>query len=103
METRRVSAGRVRWALALALTLVPWTVPDPCRAGDPVVVSGQVTLVTAESVSVAGRSGLLGPQSDVRSDGHPVSRASLREGMAVRMELDEAGNVLEIRTTGVLE
>lgn len=103
MDERRVAAGPVRRALTLAVALASWAIPAPCRAGDPVVVSGQVTMVTADSVSVAGRSGMLGPQSDLRSDGHPVSRASLREGMAVRMELDDAGNILEIRTTGVLE
>lgn len=99
---RRSRAGRGARLLPLffflaAATLATAQFPGLARAEDPTIVTGKVGAISGDAVWVAGRSGLLGPGSDIRSEGHPASRASIRVGMTVQMEVDAAGRILEIR------
>ena len=72
-------------------------------ASETSTVSGPITWISADSVEVAGRRGILAQGSDIRSDQHTVSWSSIRIGMPASMETDSAGRVLELRVTGVVE
>jgi len=70
---------------------------------EPRTISGRITYVSPAAIEVAGVRGLLGPRSSLRSQGRAVTLRSLRRGMEARLELDEAGRVLELQVTGIVE
>lgn len=72
-------------------------------AGDPVIVEGSITWVSDDAVEVNGERGLLEPSSDVRCDGRSISRSSIHVGMPASMEMDPAGQILELRVEGATE
>ena len=88
--------------LAAALAAVV-SGPVKARASETTTVAGAVTWISADAVEVAGQRGMLGEDSDIRSDQHTVSWASIRVGTPATMETDAAGRVLELRVTGVVE
>ena len=71
--------------------------------GDPVTVEGSITWVSDDAVEVNGERGLLEPTSDVRCDGRSISRSSIHVGMPASMEMDPAGQILELRVEGATE
>lgn len=90
--------------LALALGIAALSSGlEPARASDPRTVSGAVEFVSEDAVEVAGQRGVVAESTDVRSDGRSISLASVRRGMAATMELDDAGRILELRVSGVVE
>jgi hypothetical protein len=66
-------------------------------------VVGTVQYATDRAVEVAGQRALIGPFTSVVSDGHPISPASIREGMSADLEVDSVGRALELRVSGVVE
>jgi hypothetical protein len=96
---------RFRTGLAVAaMVILAGFWPSPAGADEDVTtVVGSVTWVSQDAVEVAGQRGILSSATDVRSDHHPVSRASIRVGMPASMEIDSGGRVLELRVTGVVE
>jgi hypothetical protein len=87
-------------ALGAALVL---TAPTTVRGGDVTTVFGSVTFVSKDAIEVDGRRGLITSATSVTSDGHPVSPVSLQVGMPAELEMDPAGNALEVRVKGAVE
>jgi hypothetical protein len=87
-------------ALAAALVMAA---PATVRAGDVTTVVGSVTFVSKDAVEIDGRRGLITSATSVNSDGHPVSPLSIQVGMPAEMEMDPAGNALEVRVKGAVE
>jgi hypothetical protein len=67
------------------------------------VYFGTVGFVDESSVQVGGHRGIMMDGSSVMSDGHVVSLASVRPGMAATLEVDGSGRIIELRVTGVVE
>jgi hypothetical protein len=89
--------------LAAAVAGAVAGVSGAAQAAETSTVNGPITWISADSVEVAGRRGILAQGSDIRSDEHTVSWTSIRLGMPASMETDSAGRVLELRVTGVVE
>jgi hypothetical protein len=89
--------------VAAGLLAVALVVPRSAPAADVTTVSGAVTYVSKEVVEVEGRRGLITNATSIVSDGHTVSLASVQPGMAAELEIDPAGNALEVRVKGAVE
>ncbi|HZR82077.1 MAG TPA: hypothetical protein VFD92_13355 [Candidatus Binatia bacterium] len=89
--------------VAIAVAVAPFLCAPAFAQDDTHQVSGVITWISEDAVEVGGQRGLFEDSSDVRSDGRPVSRASVRAGMPAQMETDAAGRVLELRVNGVVE
>jgi len=72
-------------------------------AADVTEVSGSVGYVSKDVVEVAGRRGLITNATSIVSNGHPISLASVQIGMQAELEIDPAGEALELRVKGAVE
>lgn len=95
----------MRASIFLRTVLLASALADSSFALDeaPRVVAGRVARVDGPTIEIGGQRGVLGVESDVRSDGRSVSPASIRAGMQARMEVDSRGHILEIRVDGLVE
>ena len=92
--------GRIFAAVVLAAVL---GVPHGVWADETIMVTGPVTWVSQDAIEVGGHRGLITTATDIRSDGHRVTLASIARGMIAQLELDASGHALEIDVHGVVE
>jgi hypothetical protein len=78
-------------------------VATPAVAGDVTEVSGSVGYVSKDVVEVGGRRGLITNATSIVSEGHPISISSVQVGMQAELEIDPAGEALELRVKGAVE
>lgn len=90
----------MRCIVAIALAFVCTSVVE---AADVTMVSGQVTWVSPDAVEVAGRRGMISSRTSITSDGRSVSVSSIQVGMPAELEIDPAGQALELRVKGAVE
>jgi len=95
-----MSIGRILAAAAFAAVL---GVPHGVWADETIMVVGPVTWISQDAIEVNGRRGLINSQTDIRSDGHHITAASITRGMLAQLELDASGHALEIDVHGVRE
>jgi hypothetical protein len=65
--------------------------------------SGRISFVSQDVVEIEGARALITPESFVSSDGREISLGSLHPGMVAEVEIDDAGNLIQLRTIGVVE
>ena len=75
----------------------------PAVGDDVTLVSGSVTYVSKDVVEVGGRRGLITNATSIVSDGHPIAIGSVQIGMQAELEIDPAGQALELRVKGAVE
>ena len=105
-RVRRALADLLPFVAAVLLSAaasVGLAAPASADPGDPVTVEGSITWVSDDAVEVNGQRGLLEPSSDVRCEGRSISRSSIHVGMPASMEMDPAGQILELRVEGATE
>jgi len=97
----RVKQLMMHCIVATALLVV--TTCRPAVAADVTMVTGVVTLVSTNLVEVAGRRGMITTATSITSDGHPVSLGAIQVGMPAELEIDPAGDALDLRVKGAVE
>ena len=90
----RLVSGFVVMAIVLAMGLA---------ARAETVARGRVTYVSTDVVEFGGHRALVTRESHIMSGGREISVTSLRRGMLVEGEIDDAGHLMVLEANGVVE
>ncbi len=86
-----LSATRLLWLAVLALGLA--AAPASARTGDDIDVEGPITALTDSSLTVAGLTFVVTPDTEIENDdGDPIPFSALTLGLFVEVEGYEAGD-----------
>ncbi len=102
MRLGRLEEVNVRWMGRSAFALgIVFSIGSASWAD--IQTAGVVTYVSADAVEVDGKRALLRPDSHITSGGRAISATSLRRGMFVEAEIDDAGQLIMLEANGVVE
>ncbi len=91
---RRIVSGVATVAIVLAIGFA---------ARAETMARGRVTYVSTDVVEVGDRRALVTRESHIMSGGREISVTSLRPGMLVEAEIDDAGHLMVLEANGVVE